>query len=107
MSTKTITEYSPEALKNISTYLEFSQFEQEPVLKEMTFSNYSEIGYALSAIFSAIETIGLYGDKADLATCGGLATIGKKLVPDVELEFLDKLLIEKEVENIALKIKDL
>lgn len=107
MHTKPITEYSPEALKNISTYLEFSQFNHEPVLKEITFSNYMEISSAISAIFSAIETIGFYGDKQDLATCLGLAAIGKKLVPIVELEFLDRLLIEKEENNPILKIEDL
>ncbi len=108
MNTKPITEFNTNALTNISTYLEFSQFSHEPVTKEITFSNYSEIGFAILAIFSAIEMIGFNGEKADLSTCAGLAEIGKKLVPLVELEFLDNLLIkEKDLNPNFKEIKKL
>jgi hypothetical protein len=95
MNTKPITEYSKEALKNISNNLEFSNWENEQVVKQVTFSSYMEINYALSSIFSAIELIGFNGVKQDLGTCAGLAIIGRKLLPDLELEFLDSLLIKE------------
>jgi hypothetical protein len=44
----------------------------------------------------SIEFIGFNGQERDLATCSGLAQIGKKLLPTNELEFLASLLIKKE-----------
>jgi hypothetical protein len=107
MNTNPITEYSPKALKNISKQLKFSAWENEKVLKHVTFSSYIELNHAISSIFSAIETIGFNGEKSDLGLCAGLAIIGRKLLPTDELEFLDDLLIKDEISNPAKNFKEI
>lgn len=89
-----ITEYNPTALKEINTQLEFSDWDKEPVKKEITFSNFEDLKNSLFTIFNAIEIIGYKGDAIDLGTCGALAEIGKKLLPTDEMCFLDSLLIK-------------
>lgn len=96
MKTNPITEFNKEPLINISNQINLSDYSNEPVFKNVLFQDFSCIGNAIHCILSAIETIGFSGNKEDLAVCGGLAEIAKKLVPLEELEFLDKLLIEKE-----------
>jgi hypothetical protein len=107
MNTKPITEFSPKALKNISDHLEFSNWETEQVLKEVTFSSYIELSHAISSIFSAIETIGFNGEKQDLGMVAGLAIIGRKLLPTSELEFLDSLLIKDKIMNPNTDFKEI
>jgi hypothetical protein len=107
MNTKPITEYSQKALKNISVHLKFSQYDTEPVSKEITFSNYTELSNAVYSIFSAIETIGFNGETGDLVTCAGLAQLGRKLMPINEMQFLDSLLIKNEVLNSNLDFKEI
>lgn len=107
MKTKPITEFNPTALKQISDHLEFSNFESEPVIQQITFSSFIELSFAISSIFSAIEAIGFNGDKQDLGTCAGLAVIGRKLLPTYELEFLDSLLIKDDGNKLEFsKIKN-
>lgn len=108
MNAKPIREYNKRALIDIKSSLEFSADEREPVSKEITFSSFIELGYAITNIFTAIEVIAFNGNKMDMATCAGLALLGKKLVPITELEFLDELLIKDEQAKTAMsKIADL
>lgn len=90
-----ITEYNKTALKEISSNLEFSNWEKEPVKKEITFVDFEDLKNSLFSILNAIEIIGYKGDAIDMGTCGALAEIGKKLLPTDEMYFLDSLLINK------------
>jgi hypothetical protein len=103
-----ITEYNPTALKEITNHLEFSDWEKEPVVKRITFSDFNDYKNAIYTIFDAIEVIGFNGDKIDLGTCGALAQLGKKLLPIEEMNFLDNLLIKNEdSKNVFSKIEKL
>lgn len=94
--TTPIKEFNPTALKGINKHLEFSNWEKEPVIKKITFSDFDDLKNAIYTILDAIEVIGFNGDKIDLGTCGALAQLGKKLLPIEEMNFLDGLLIKKE-----------
>ncbi|MGR3790438.1 hypothetical protein ACUXZJ_05940 [Flavobacterium sp. TN-1] len=96
MNTKPIREYSTNALIDIAKHLEFSDWDKQPVAKIVTYESFDDIDTTLRIIFDAIEFIGFNGQERDLATCSGLAQIGKKLLPTNELGFLDSLLIKKE-----------
>lgn len=96
MKTNPITEFNKDELINVSKFIQFSQYSKEPVVKHVTFQDFSCIGHTINSLLSAIEIIGFSGNKEDLAICGGLAEIAKKLLPSDELEFLDKLFVEKE-----------
>jgi hypothetical protein len=108
MKTQPITEFNPTALKEINSNLEFSTWEKEPVIKQITFSDFNDYKNAIYTLFDAIEVIGFNGDKIDLGTCGALAQLGKKLLPNEEMDFLDNLLIKKEdSKNVFSKIENL
>jgi hypothetical protein len=96
MKTQPITEYSKEALKEISKHLEFSHYQNNQVIQNKTYENFVDIVDDLATILDAIETIGYQGSNRDLAICGGLAGIAKKMIPRNEMDFLDSLLIKKE-----------
>lgn len=96
MKTQPITEFNKDELMNVSRLIQFSQYSSTPVVKHTTFQDFACIGHTINCLLSAIEIIGFTGNKEDLAICGGLAEIAKKLLPSDELEFLDKLLVEKE-----------
>ena len=96
MKTQPITEFNKDELMNVSKFIQFSQYSSAPVIKQTTFQDFACIGNTINCLLSAIEIIGFNGNKEDLAICGGLAEIAKKLLPSKELEFLDKLLVEKE-----------
>jgi hypothetical protein len=95
MNTKP-TDYSKNALIDIAKNIEFSDWEKEPVQKQITFSNFEDLKNGLYSILNAIEIIGYKGDATDLGTCGALAELGKKLLPTEEMCFLDSLLIKKD-----------
>lgn len=96
MSLQPITEYSKKGLKNISEHLELSDWEAEPVVKQITFSNFADLKNSLYSILDAIEIIGYNGEKKDMATCAGLAELAKKMLPTEEMDFLDSLLIKTD-----------
>lgn len=103
-----IKEFNPTALKEISKHLEFSNWEKEPVVKKITFSDFEDLRNSIYTIFDAIEVIGFNGAKIDLGTCAALAQLGKKLMPMEEMSFLDDLLIKKEdSKNIFSKIESI
>lgn len=95
MKTKPIREYSTNAIIDIAKHLEFSDWEKEPVQKQITFLNFEDLKNGLFSILNAIEIIGYNGNAIDLGTCGALAELGKKLLPTEEMCFLDSLLIKK------------
>ncbi|SHL81529.1 hypothetical protein [Flavobacterium chilense] len=92
----TITDYNPKAFKEIDKDLFFSTNENEPVIKQITYSDFECIGSDLKTILNAIEIIGFNGHPSDLALCACLAGIAQKLVPSDELDFLDRLLIKTD-----------
>ena len=96
MKTQPITEYSKKALENVGNYIELNDWEKEPVIKKVTFYNFSDLNCSVSAILQAIEIIGYQGNESDLSTCASLACIARKLLPSEEMEFLDKLIIKEE-----------
>jgi hypothetical protein len=108
MNTTPIKEYNQKAIVNIGNHLEFNDWEKEPVIKKITFSDFDDLKNSIYTIFDAIETIGFSGNERDLGTCGALAQLGKKLLPTDEMDFLDSLLIKKEDnKEVFSKIKNL
>lgn len=108
MNTAPIQEYNKNALINIAKHLEFSDWEKEPVIKKITFSDFDDLKNSIYTLFDAIETIGFNGNERDLGTCGALAQLGKKLLPTDEMYFLDSLLIkEEDNKEVFSKIKNL
>lgn len=96
MKTQPITEYSKKALENISNYIELNDWEKEPVIKKATFYNFTDVMCSVSAILEAIEFIGYSGQQQDITTCANLASVARKLLPNEEMEFLDRLLIKED-----------
>jgi len=94
MTTKKITEYNPQAFKE--NYIEFSDWDAEPVKVTLTFINYTELGCKINALLYAIESIGNNTDTDNIFTCSSLAEICRKLIPTNEFELLDSLLIKRE-----------
>jgi hypothetical protein len=109
MNTKPITEYSTNALIDISKHLEFSnEYSNEPVIKQLNYTDFESIGVDLITILSAIEFIGYNGTQTEAGTCAGLAQIAQKILPMNELRFLDSLLIKNENNKVEFsKIKNL
>lgn len=95
MKTQPITELNKEALKDIGSYIENSNWKEEPVIKKITFNNFSDLNCNISAILQAIEMIGFNGTEIDLSVCASLACIARKLLPNNEMEFLDNLLVKE------------
>jgi len=91
--------FNPKALIEIEKYLEFSNWDKEPVKQTITYQDFNDIGLDLSAILDAIITIGYNGNEKDISTCASLASIAKKILPINELDFLDSLLIRKNASN--------
>jgi hypothetical protein len=103
-----ITEFNPNALKQIGKYLEFYNWDKTPVRQEVTFHNFYDLSSNISALLQAIEFIGYNGKETDLATCATLASIAGKMLPNKEMEFLDELLIkESSTKDQFLKIENL
>lgn len=96
MKTNPITEYSKKALENIGNYIELSGWEKEPVTKQMNFYNFSDLIGSVSVILEAIEIIGYDGQQTNIATCANLASVARKMLPNEEMEFLDRLIIKEE-----------
>ncbi|REG93001.1 hypothetical protein [Flavobacterium aquicola] len=96
MKTKPITEYSKEALENIGTYIQLNDWEKEPIIKKITFYNFTDLMCSISAILEAIEIIGYDGQQDNRTTCANLASVARKMLPNEELAFMDRLLIKRE-----------
>lgn len=96
MKTKQITEYNKKALENIGTYIELNDWEKEPVIKKTTFYNFTDLICSVSAILEAIEVIGYNDQQGNMTTCANLASVARKLLPNDEIEFLDRLLIKED-----------
>lgn len=97
MNTKPITEYNANAIIDIAKHLEFSnEYNGEPVIKQLAFTDFESIGIDLITILNAIEFIGYNGSEREAGTCAGLAQIAQKMLPMNELRFLDSLLIKSE-----------
>lgn len=92
MNTKPITEFNPNALKNVE--LKFSDWEKEPVNMQIRFNNFYSISSDLLTLLDAIEIIGFDSDS-NAGTCAGLAQIAKKIIPFNEMSFLDDLFLKK------------
>ncbi len=107
MQTKPITEVNINALKK--NPLTHRDSEVEPVKIELDFYNYSHVINTIANIFEAIEIIGTDSSEANnLFICSTLASVGKKLLPQQEAEFLDDLLLksphvwkEQDFKNVA------
>jgi hypothetical protein len=93
MNTKKITHYNKVALQKADIYIKLSDQDNAPVQKRITFFNHSDLHCNILSILSAIEFMGLNGNKDDLITCGCLANLAQKLLPSDEMEFLDGLII--------------
>lgn len=91
-----ITEYNPNALKEIRDHLEFSNYSNNQVIQKITNVNYVDVVDNLETILNAIESIGYNGNNKDLGICAGLAGIAKQMIPRAEMEFLDSLLIKTD-----------
>lgn len=101
-----ITEFNPEAFKEINKDLFFGNNKDKPVIKQITYQKFEAIAWDLMTILDAIEVIALNNHGADLSICGGLAGLAKKLVANDELCFLDRLLIKTdENKNDFVEIK--
>lgn len=85
MKTQPITDFNKDELMNVSSFIQFSQYSSEPVVKHVNFQDFACIGNTINCLLSAIEIIGFNGNKEDLEICGGLAQIAKKLLPCEEL----------------------
>lgn len=96
MNTKKITHYNKVALQNADIYIKLSNRDKEPIQKQITFYNHSDLHCTISEILSAIEFIGFNGKEPDLVTCASLANLAQKLLPSNEMEFLDKLIIQDQ-----------
>ncbi len=94
METKQITEYNPKALKDKN--INFSNWEEKPVLVELNFQNYNCLLSKVHILLYAIESIGYNNDTENLVTCGGLAELCRMILPNKEMELLDSLLIKNK-----------
>ncbi|MBF7093593.1 hypothetical protein IUY40_18845 [Flavobacterium sp. ALJ2] len=94
MSTKQITEYNKNALKNSG--IELNNNIGSPVLIKMDFADYEDLSASIWAVLEAIEVIAYSGSHENLSVCGSLAGLCKQLLPHDELAFLDKLLIKRK-----------
>lgn len=96
MKTIPITEYSKKALENVGTYIGLNDWEKEPIIKKTTFYNFTDLICSVSAILEAIEVIGYAEQLGSMTTCANLASVARKLLPNEEMEFLDRLLIKED-----------
>lgn len=73
------------------------------VKKELNFFNYSELGCKIESVINAIQVISYaetqLEDKEKTAIVYDLAEILKALIPQNELEFIDKLLVNPTTEQ--------
>lgn len=108
MNTNQITAVNTAALKEINKHLYFTgEIDGEPLEKRISYSCYQDLETDFMTILEAIETIGFNGAERDLSICGGLAQIAKKMFPTDEINFLDRLLINKSTIDQNPKFKSI
>lgn len=97
MKTIPITEYSKKALENVGAYIELNDWEKEPIIKKITFYNFTDLICSVSAILEAIEVIGYNDQQENMTTCANLASVARKMLPNEEMAFIDRLLIKQDM----------